>query len=91
MKPVSFDESNKVLSKPITMSDDECNPLEVFTDGQECISCWQPTLRERFYILFQGRIWLSVLSGQTQPPVRIWGQHPFDKKHAEQEDAVANA
>jgi hypothetical protein len=68
MEPREFKEANKNLLKPEGMTE-ECGSLPVFTDGKQCISLWQMTWRERLSALFFGRIWLSVYSGQTQPPV----------------------
>lgn len=73
MKPINFEYSNKNLLKPEGMTDDECGSLPVYTDGKICISCWEPTWKERLSILLSGRIWLWVYSGQTQPPVAIEG------------------
>jgi hypothetical protein len=73
LKPINFGTSNTLLTKPNSMTDAECKSLSVFTDGEQCVSCWKPSFRERLSILFYGRIWLSVLSGSTQPPVRIKG------------------
>jgi len=72
MNPIEFKEANKQLLKPHNMTDEECGPLHVWTNGKECMSCWRPTLRERLSILFFGKVWLSVLSGKTQPPVALW-------------------
>lgn len=69
MKTMKFEQANRNLLKPPDMTDKECGSLPVFTDGNECISCWKMTWRERFSALFFGKIWLSVHSGQTQPPV----------------------
>lgn len=72
MKPIKFKDANKLLTRPHSMTDKECGPLSVWTDGEECMSCWKPSLRERLSVLLFGRVWLSVLSGETQPPVVIW-------------------
>ena len=69
IKPIYFERANKSLSKPSSMTDEECSSLYVYTNGHECISCWKLTFRQRLYLLFHGKIWLSVLSGITQPPV----------------------
>ncbi len=34
MKPIKFPEANKTLGKPQGMTDDECGPLPVFSDGK---------------------------------------------------------
>lgn len=69
LMPVKFPQANRNLTKPSNMDDDECGSLWVFTDGECCISCWKLTFWQRLAVLFHGTIWLSVLSGNTQPPV----------------------
>lgn len=69
MIPIKFDEANKNLLKPESMTDEECSSLWVFTDGEQCISCWKLSVIQRIKALLFGKVWLSVLSGQTQPPV----------------------
>ncbi len=74
MRPQKFAEQTIELKKPASMADDECGPLPIFCDGEQCVSCWRPSLRERLSILFFGRVWLCVMSGRTQPPVWIAGR-----------------
>ena len=69
MEPMNFKQANKNLLKPEGMKDEECGSLPVFSDGTQCISLWKMTWRERLSALLFGKIWLSVYSGQTQPPV----------------------
>jgi len=71
MQAIKFDEANRVLTKPAGMTDEECSSLDVYTNGSLCISCWTLNSRERVRALLHGRIWLGVLSGDTQPPVWI--------------------
>jgi hypothetical protein len=79
MKPTTFKESNKVLQKPDSMTDEECSPLEVFNDGQQSISCWQcQSFKERFKFLITGKMWLAVYSGRTQPPVYLTVDKPLN-------------
>lgn len=52
-------------------------PLPVFTDGIQCVSCWKCSFLDRLKILFTGRIWASVRSGSTQPPMWIAADYPF--------------
>jgi len=74
MKPVKFKEHNLNLTAPPGMSEEECAPLPVFTDGQQCISCWELSAEEIEKVRRTGRIWLSVMSGNTQPPVWLSAQ-----------------
>ena len=67
--PCKFPEANRNLTQPDNMTDEECGSLWVYTDGNQCVSCWQLTWRQRLRLLFSGKIWLGVLSGYTQPPV----------------------
>ena len=69
MKPIKFKEVNCNLEKPQNMTDEECLSLAVYTDGEQCISCWKMSFKQRISALIHGKVWLSVLSGQTQPPV----------------------
>jgi hypothetical protein len=71
LNPIKFPEANKNLLKPSSMNDEECSSLWVYSDGRECISCWKLSFTQRIKALLFGRIWLSVLSGHTQPPVWI--------------------
>jgi hypothetical protein len=79
MKPINFPQFTKVLQRPSTMAESECQSLPVWCDGKQCISCWKPTLVERLKILLTGKVWLGVLSGTTQPPVFISGETVFAK------------
>lgn len=79
MKPTDFKQSTKVLQRPSTMAESECQSLPVWCDGKQCVSAWKPSIRERLNILFGGKVWLGVLSGNTQPPVFISGETVFAK------------
>lgn len=71
MEPMNFEQANKNLLKPEGMKDEECGSLPVFSDGKQCISLWKMTWRERLSALLFGKVWLWVISGQTQPPVGL--------------------
>ena len=86
MKTSKLPEVNTQLLKPDNMTDEECSGLPIFTDGQVCISLWKPTIWERLKLLFTGRIWLGVLSGQSQPPVWVGVNHPFEKPNTDVND-----
>lgn len=79
MKPIDFAQSTKVLQRPSTMAESECQSLPVWNDGKQCVSCWKATFKERLNILLTGKVWLGVLSGKTQPPVFIAGESVFEK------------
>lgn len=71
MTPIDFPEQNKTLTKPQGMADEECGSLPVYNDGQQSISCWRMTWRERLSALLHGTVWLQVYAGRTQPPVSL--------------------
>lgn len=74
MKPVRFEYSNKILQssgKEYSANVTGIVPLSVWTDGEQCVSCWKMSLRERLSALLFGRVWLALLSGETQSPVSI--------------------
>ena len=88
MEPIKFKEQTGKLLKPGSMTDEECVPLPIWTDGKECISCWRPSIQERLSVLFFGRIWLSVFSGKTQPPVWVSCEKSVFKPARNQEEKV---
>lgn len=69
MYPVDFPESNRTLNAPEGMSD--CKPLEIYTDGVKCVSCWKLSIIERVSAVIFGRVWIYVRSGETQPPIYL--------------------
>ncbi len=77
MQPIDFKESNKVLTKPEGMTDEQCSSLHVFSDGERVISCWNMSIAERFRAVFTGRVWASVWSGETSPPIKVMVETPF--------------
>ena len=59
MKPIEFPEQNCVYAK----DQPEYLPLPVHkTEDGMVISCWALTWRERFTVLFSGRLWHQVLT-----------------------------
>ena len=78
MKPVPFKYSNKDLlpggreytcERPENVI--EVRSLPVWTDGEQCVSCWKMSLKERLSALFFGRVWLALLSDEIQPPACV--------------------
>lgn len=77
LKPINFKLANRKLYAP---SEEGCCskiPLPVWTDGVQCISCWKCSFLDRLRILFTGRVWASIMSGSTQPPMWIAADYPF--------------
>ena len=64
--PQQFEQANKCLH-----GTGDIKPLYIYTDGQQCMSCWKLSLMDRLKALFFGKVWLCVLGGKTQPPVWI--------------------
>lgn len=78
LKPINFKNANRKLYAPSGV--EGCNSkisLPVWTDGVQCVSCWKCSFLDRLRILFTGRVWASVKSGQTQPPMWIAAEYPF--------------
>ena len=81
MAPIPFAESNATLGPPRDGVYDtnvkSIAPLPIWRDEWQCTSCWRPTWRERLSILIFGRVWLTVLSSPTQPPVSLHGSREY--------------
>lgn len=79
MKPSPFPQATGTLSRPPSMTDEECAPLQVHytVELTAFISCWTPTWRERLAIFLGLPVWLWVF-GTSHPPVAIEVQNPFN-------------
>ena len=78
MRPVLFPEANKVLEKPPGFTDEQCGDLEVFTDGNCCVSCWELNKEELEMINKTGRVYALIITGTgTQPPMSLHIEPPF--------------
>lgn len=65
LKPVKFKEANRELLPAAKAPNHK--GIYVFTDGEQCISRWKLTLRQRLCVLIYGRIWLGIKSGESMP------------------------
>ena len=77
MIPIEFDEQNGVLTKPDGMTDEQCRSLPCFRNGERVISCWQMSWKERLVALVTGKVWVSVWSGHSSPPIVLMIDTPF--------------
>ena len=73
--PVDFKGANKNLTKPKGADDLQCSSLPVFSNGINCVSCWELTDEDLITIAQDRRIYVSVWSGQTQPPIAVGNEH----------------
>ena len=80
MKPINFEQANKVLNgnkKTYSAQVEGVEPLPIFTNQEQCVSLWKMSWKERLSALFFGRVWLAVLSGSTQPPVVLFATKKY--------------
>lgn len=80
MKPIKFKEVTTTLNKPSGMTDEQCSSLPVYCDGVNCVSCWRASFIERIKIALTGKVYVGVMSGNTQPPIFVAGESVFVKK-----------
>ena len=71
VKPIVFKERTGTLGRPVGITEEQCGSLSVHQTGEQVISCWRASWRERLSLLVFGRVWLWVWSGNTQPPVTL--------------------
>lgn len=72
MKPTKFELSNSTLQPSGAKYSENVagiTPLPIWTDGEQCVSCWRMNWRERLSALVFGRVWIAALTGRTQPPI----------------------
>lgn len=68
--PIHFEGVNKVLTAPEGCTE-PVREMPVFTNGTTCISCWKFSAEELAEIAATGQVWVSVMSGGTQPPIFV--------------------
>lgn len=76
MKPIEFPEAIKQLQpsgKEYSENVESVKPLPVWSDGEQCVSKWRISWRERLALLFHGTLWVQLLTSKpTQPPIAFW-------------------
>ena len=76
MIPIKFPEADHHLLRPEDMTDEQCTSLDAFWTGDNFISCWKVSWKERLKILFGKPIWLWMRS-RRHPPVALEIDYPF--------------
>ena len=54
-----------------------CTEMEVYYDGENCISKWTLSWLDKLKLLFGNPIWTYV-HGKTHPPIALTIKNPFD-------------
>jgi hypothetical protein len=76
MKPIKFDFANATFAK----NQPEYMPLPAWTDGNQVVSGWSLTWRERIHVLINGVLWIRQMTfGQPLQPLRPQALSPFPK------------
>jgi hypothetical protein len=91
MKPQRFKHSTNTLQPSGAQYSEnvsEVEPLPVWTDGEQCVSLWRPSFRERLSVLLFGRVWLALLSGRTQPPAYVVAAREYLQQEPGRENDV---
>ena len=79
MHAIGFGQANQILKPPAGMTQDQCTSLEVFSDGEYCISRWQLNDEDLEELKRNGgKIYIAILFGGTMPPIRPTVTTPFE-------------
>jgi len=77
MKSIKFKQVNKTYAK----NQKQYIPLPVYEDdiqGGRVFHCWKLSFRERFKILFTGKLWINVLNfHQKLQPIKPMVDNPL--------------
>lgn len=86
MIPTTFDQQNKIYTKPEGWIDEQCSDLPTWEGsvkvvGTEMeipaiISCWKLSYEDLQEIQKTGCVWLSI-TGKVMPPVSVSVENPF--------------
>jgi len=89
MKPIPFKHSSVRLLPPRgkEYSDNVkgIEPMPAWSDGEQCVSCWRMSLKERLSALLFGRVWLALLSGASQPPASLSASRSYLREVGEED------
>ncbi len=77
-KPVDFPEKTHLLGPP-EGAEAYVQDLPVHSDGMYCTSCWELDEEELREVAKTRRVWVSIMSGRTQPPVLVLGISPLEQ------------
>lgn len=77
MNPIRFTEANIVMTRPATMTAEECRDVHAFQDGKQVITAWRPTPEELVKINLGEPVWLCLM-GPTMQPALVTADSPFD-------------
>lgn len=69
--PVDWNGANKILGPPKGYEEDQVCKMAIFTNGVVCVSKWQLSPEALKYAIETGCLFISIISGQTQPPIFI--------------------
>ncbi|RKD61539.1 hypothetical protein [Rhizobium sp. WW_1] len=67
--PVHFHGANMLLGPP--KGSENVGELHTYTNGRCSVSCWEFSPEELAEIVRTGRVFVSIFSGQSQPPVHV--------------------
>lgn len=76
MTPIRFKESNVVMKRPLSMSEEQCFDVHAFQNGEQVITAWRPTPEELVKINLGEPIWLCLI-GPTMQPALVTADYPF--------------
>ena len=74
MSPHKFETANRKLlpsGHEYSLNVESIEPLWVYTDNEQCLSCWKPTHEELEMLNLGASVVLHCLTGASQPPVGI--------------------
>jgi len=81
MIPIQFKECNTVFAE----NQPPYIPLPVYQDdeqGGRVFHCWQISIKERFKMLFTGKLWINILNfNQPLQPIKLMVDNPLRSSH----------
>lgn len=69
--PILWEGANRLLGPPKTYEEEQVTSMAVFTNGIVCVSKWKLSKEAKKYFDETGCLFISVISGETQPPIFI--------------------
>lgn len=70
-KPIDWEGANKTLNPPKGYEQEQVISMRIFSNGVVCVSKWKLSQQAIDEINNTGCLFVSLISGNTQPPVFI--------------------
>ena len=91
MTPIRFPQATTIMRAPPGLPEGKCGDVHAYTDGEVCVTLWEPTPAERAALVAGAPLWLTVHMSGNMPPISFGTETPFiDPPTSERLEEIAD-